>query len=349
MKKNTVLEEDLNFIYSNHRKKNYLKDKKILVTGAGGFLGFYLSKYLSNFKDKLKIKDLYLTSLNIKNLKNNKFKGAKIVKFDVAKDKLSKFKVNFDIIIHAASIASPTYYRKKPLQTMESNVTGLWKILEFYKNKKAKIFYFSSSEVYGDPIKENIPTKESYNGNVNCLGPRACYDESKRFCETLCLEYARKFKNLKIVIVRPFNNFGPGMNINDARLPADLAKQALKRKNFILYSNGKPKRTFCYISDAITGYLNALSCNKLEVFNIGSIEELTIKEFAILFKKASKKILNFNPKILFKKSKDINYLKDNPNRRCPDLSNSKIKINYKPKIKTFIGIQKYLKFLKYEN
>ena len=139
------------------------------------------------------------------------------------------------------------------------------------------------------------------------------------------------------------------MNINDARLPADLAKQALKRKNFILYSNGRPKRTFCYISDAITGYLNALSYNKFDVFNIGSTEELTIKEFAILFKKASKKILNFNPKILFKKSKDINYLTDNPNRRCPDLSKSKIKINYSPKIKTFIGIKKYLKYLKYEN
>jgi len=349
METNTVIEDDLNFIYSNHRKKNYLKNKKILITGAGGFLGFYLSKYLSRFKDKLKIKNLYLTSLNIKNLKNKKFKNVKIVKFDVTKDRLSKFKVNFDIIIHAASIASPTYYRKKPLQTMESNVLGLWKILEFYKNKKTKIFYFSSSEVYGDPIKKQIPTKETYNGNVNCLGPRACYDESKRFCETLCLEYARKFKNLKIVIIRPFNNFGPGMSIDDARLPADLAKQALKKKNFILYSNGKPKRTFCYISDAIIGYLNALSYNKLEVFNIGSTEEMTIKEFTFLFKKASKKILGFDPKIIFKTNKDKDYLKDNPNRRCPDLSKSKLKIYYNPKIKTFTGIQKYLRFLKYEN
>ena len=349
MERNKVIEDDLKFILSNHKNKNYLKNKKILITGSGGFLGYYLSKYLSTFKKKLKIKELYLTSLNIKSLKNSKLKGAKILKFDVTKEELSKFKINFDIIIHAASIASPTYYRKKPLKTIESNVIGLWKILEFYKNKKTKIFYFSSSEVYGDPEKQHIPTKENYNGNVNCLGPRACYDESKRFCETLCLEYSRKFKNLKIVIVRPFNNFGPGMKINDARLPADLAKQALKKKNFILYSNGKPKRTFCYISDAMIGYLNALSYNKLEVFNIGSTEELTIKEFAILFKKASKKILDFNPKILFKKSKDKHYLKDNPNRRCPDLSKSRIKINYSPKIKTFIGIQKYLRFLKYEN
>ena len=223
MKRNIVIEDDLKFIYSNHKKKNYLKNKKILVTGAGGFLGFYLSKYLSTFKNKLKIKDLYLTSLNVKDLKNDKFKGAKIIKFDVTKDELSKFKINFDIIIHAASIASPTYYRKKPLETIKSNVTGLWKILEYCKNKKTKIFYFSSSEVYGNPRKENIPTNESYNGNVNCLGPRACYDESKRFCETLCLEYSRKFKKLKIVIVRHYN-FGPGMNNNDRYL--QILKQA---------------------------------------------------------------------------------------------------------------------------
>ena len=226
---------------------------------------------------------------------------------------------------------------------------GLWKILNYCKNKKTKIFYFSSSEVYGDPVRNQIPTKETYNGNVNILGPRACYDESKRFCETLCLEYSKKYKNLKIVIVRPFNNFGPGMEINDARLPADIAKQVLNKKNIILYSDGSPKRTFCYISDAIVGYLSALSYDKFDVFNIGSTEEISIKQFANLFKKASKKILKFNPNIIYKKHKDTNYLEDNPNRRCPNLLKSKIKLKYAPKIKLYKGIEKYLNFLKYES
>lgn len=349
MAENIIVEKDLNYIFKNHKKKNYFKNKNILITGAGGFLGFYLSKYLIKFKQKLKINQLYLTNNNIKKLKKLISKEVKIKKFDVVKDDLSNFKISFDIIIHAASIASPTYYRKKPIETISSNVKGLWKILEFSKNRKTKIFYFSSSEVYGDPIKSEIPTKENYNGNVNCLGPRACYDESKRFCETLCLEYSRKYKKLKIVIVRPFNNFGPGMRLDDARLPADLAKQILKREKIILYSDGKPKRTFCYISDAIVGYLNALSYNKFDVFNIGSTEELSIKEFATLFKKASKKVLKFDPKIVFKKHRDTNYLKDNPNRRCPNLEKSKQKINYKPKIKTYDGILNYLEYLKNED
>ena len=348
MKTKLISEDDLNYIYLNHKNKSYFKNKKILITGAGGFLGYYLSKYLFKYKQKLKIKDLCITSLNINKLKK-KIRGAKIKKFDVTNDELSKFRTNYDIIIHAASIASPTYYRKKPIETIESNVIGLWKILNYCKNKKTKIFYFSSSEVYGDPVRNQIPTKETYNGNVNILGPRACYDESKRFCETLCLEYSKKYKNLKIVIVRPFNNFGPGMEINDARLPADIAKQVLNKKNIILYSDGSPKRTFCYISDAIVGYLSALSYDKFDVFNIGSTEEISIKQFANLFKKASKKILKFNPNIIYKKQKDTNYLEDNPNRRCPDLLKSKIKLKYAPKIKLYKGIEKYLNFLKYES
>ena len=349
MKTNPILEEDLNYIFKHHKKKNYLKNKNILITGASGFLGYYLSRYFVTYKKKLNIKKLFLTSKDTRELKLLNSKNIYIKNFDVAKDNLSKFNLHFDIIIHAASIASPLYYRKKPIMTMKSNVWGLWKILEYCKNRKTKIFFFSSSEVYGDPIKNKIPTKETYFGNVNCIGPRACYDEAKRFSETLCLEYSRKYKKLNIVIVRPFNNFGPGMKINDARLPADLAKQVSQKKNIILYSNGKPKRTFCYIADAIVGYLNALSFNKFEVFNIGSTEELTIKKFAYLYQKASQEILNYKPNILFRKHKDINYLKDNPNRRCPDLKKSKKMLQYLPKINTYKGIIRYLKFLNYEH
>ena len=349
IKKNPIVEEDLNYIYSQHINKSYYSGKRILITGASGFLGYYLSRYLVKFKKKLKIKKLFLTSLNISELKKLNLNEVSVKKFDVVNDSLSKFNIKFDIIIHAASIASPVEYRKNPILTMKSNVLGLWNILEYCKNRKTKVFFFSSSEVYGDPLKSEIPTKETYLGNVNCLGPRACYDEAKRFSETMCLEYSKKYKKLKIVIVRPFNNFGPGMKTSDKRLPADLAKQVLQKKNIVLYSDGKPQRTFCYISDAIIGYVNALSYNKFDVFNIGSIEELSTKEFAKLFVKASQKILEYTPKITFKKHKDLNYLKDNPNRRCPDLKKSLRLLKYNPKISAYNGILKYLKFLKYEN
>ena len=348
---NLIEIEDLKDIFKRNTSKKIFKNKKILITGCGGFIGYYLSKYFIHYLKALKIKKLYITSLNTKKFKNYQNSKIKVINFDIAKDNLKKFKSEFDIIIHAASIASPTFYRAKPIETMDANVTGLRKILDFYKNKKkkVKILYFSSSEIYGDAHSNFIPTKETYFGNVNPVGPRACYDESKRFCETLCYEYSKKFKNIAISVVRPFNNFGPGMSVYDARIPADLAKNILKRKNFIIYSDGSPKRTFCYISDAIVGYLNSLKVKKFEVLNIGSVEEITIKRFAELYQGASMKIFNFKPKIIFKKHKDSNYLKDNPNRRCPDLTKAKKIIKYKPKINTYLGIIKYLKFLKYEN
>lgn len=351
-KKNLVFLEDLENIYNNHQNKKLFRNKKVLITGCAGFLGYYLSNYLSKYFEKLGIKKLYLTSLNIKNFKNEfKNKNIEVKKFDVINDKLEKIDKNLNIIIHAASIASPLFYRKNPLQTIESNVKGLWNILNYCKKKKynTNILFFSSSEVYGDANPKNIPTKETYFGNVNPVGPRACYDESKRFCETLCYEYSKKYKKMFISVVRPFNNFGPGMNINDARLPADLAKSTVKKENFKIFSDGEPKRTFCYISDATIGYINSLNIKKFEILNIGSTKEITIKEFALLFQKAALKVFKFKPKIIFKIHKDKNYLKDNPNRRCPDLKKAKKLINYKPKVSTMSGIIRYLKFLKNEN
>ena len=350
---NPVVLEDLDAIYKRHSKKKYFNNKKILITGAGGFVGFYLSKYLINFFDKLKISKLYLTCINTKILKKNLKKNINnkiiIKKFDVNLDNINNLKPNFDIIIHAASIASPTFYRKHPIATMEANVKGLWKLLESAKKRKTKILFFSSSEIYGNPNKINIPTKETYFGNVNPVGPRSCYDESKRFCETLCYVYSNTYRNITPIIVRPFNNFGPGLSLKDKRLPSDLANKVLNKKNIILYSSGKPKRSFCYISDAIVGYLNAIAYNKFEIFNIGNDKEISVKKFTQYFSLSSKKILGFDPKIFFKKNKDKNYLADNPDRRCPNLKKAKNLIYYSCKVNTLKGIEKYLRFLKYEN
>lgn len=352
MSKLTQKDEDIKYINKYFTKKKFFKNKIILITGSNGFICHTLQNYLIFYKNKLKFKKLFLTDVDKKPL--NKGVDNKTIfykKFDVVNDNLSNdFNVKFDIIIHAASIASPTFYRKFPLETADANVVGLRKILEYSKNNKvSRILYFSSSEVYGSPDKNNIPTKEHFNGNVSTIGPRACYDEAKRYCETLCYIFNKKYKT-QITIVRPFNNYGPGMKMNDKRLPADLANSVYKKKSIILYSKGNDKRTFCYIADAVVGYLKALTYKNFEIFNIGNNDiEISVKNFAIKFAYYSHKINNFKPKIIFKKSKDGEYLMNNPSRRCPDINKAKKLIKFIPRINLNNGIQRYLRFIKEMN
>ena len=344
IKTNIILEEDLSIIHSEVNK-SFFKNKRILITGSEGFLGFYFKNYFTNFFDELKLKELYLADKKIR--KFSITKNIKEIKFDVINESIEKINKNLDIIIHAASIASPLFYRKFPLETADSNVIGLRKILEYSKKKssKVKILYFSTSEIYGDPPSDKIPTTENYRGNVACFGPRACYDESKRFSETLCYIYAKYYK-VPVIVVRPFNNYGPGLKSTDGRLPADLANSVIRNKNIKIFSNGKPTRSFCYISDAITGYLKALTYPKYEIFNIGNDKnEINVINFAKLFQKIGKKYLYYKSKIIFKKNKDKNYLTDNPDRRCPNIKKARVLLNYKPKINIEEGIKRYLFFL----
>ena len=344
-----ILEEDLIYIHKKNHKKKFFKKKNILLLGSSGFLGFYFEKYLSKYLENLGIKKLYLADIKVKkNIPKNK--KIKLVHFDITKEKIEKLKIKFDIIIHAASIASPVYYRKFPLETADSNVLGIRKILEYSKkyNSKVKILYFSTSEIYGDPDNKNIPTLESYRGNVSCAGPRACYDESKRYSETLCYIYAKYF-DVPVVVVRPFNNYGPGLSKDDGRLPADLANSIIQKKKIILYSNGIPTRAFCYIADAIVGFLNALTYKKYEIFNIGNDrQEISVRNLSKLYEKLSMKLFNYKPIIKFKKHKDKNYLKDNPQRRCPDIQKARKLLKFEPSISLKKGISNYLLYLKNE-
>ena len=152
----------------------------------------------------------------------------------------------------------------------------------------AAVIFFSSSEIYGDPDAAHIPTKEDYRGYVNTIGPRACYDESKRFGETICYEYAKEY-NLPITLVRPFNNYGPGMKLGDKRVPADFASAVMNNEDIVILSDGKPTRTFCYIADAITGYLKVLLHGSFDVFNIGIDKpEISILELANIYAQRGK-------------------------------------------------------------
>jgi UDP-glucuronate decarboxylase len=354
----TIIDEDLNYIFHSLGRDNInFKDSQILITGCAGFLGFYFMHYFAEYGDILginKVIGLDNFTLGFPDwLGKEKFKKKEkfeIRDFDIARDKIESIQnyeqINF--VIHAASIASPTFYRKYPLRTIEANVWGLKSLLEAYKNSTflKGFLFFSSSEIYGDPSSFEIPTKEDYRGNVSCVGPRACYDESKRFGETLCFVYNETYK-MPITIARPFNNFGPGMNINDKRLPADLANCIVENKDIVIFSDGTPTRTFCYISDAIIGYLKCLTFGSFNTFNIGiDGPEISVEDFCNLFILSGNKNFNYNGVIIKKQSTDLNYLTDNPNRRCPNIDKAREILDFQPSISVFSGVDKYLRFLK---
>ncbi|EPZ6837090.1 NAD-dependent epimerase/dehydratase family protein [Campylobacter coli] len=357
---NPIVIEDLKYIYNSLAKieKQKFDNSTILFTGCAGFLGFYFINFFVKYSKDLNIKKIIaLDNFMLRKpkwleqLSNDYSDILKLYKFDIINDKIDLLENahSADLIIHAASIASPMFYRTYPIETLDANIWGLRSLLDFYKNKNIKGFlFFSSSEIYGDPGISQIPTDEEYRGNVACIGPRACYDESKRFGETMCSLFAQKF-NMPITIARPFNNYGPGMSIGDKRVPADFAKAVIEGKNIEILSDGSPKRTFCYIADAIVGYLKVLVHGKFDYFNIGIDKpEISVKELSYIYAKYSKEIFNFEPQINFAVSEDKNYLKDNPNRRCPIIDKARNKLQYNPTILVEDGVRKFLKFLKFE-
>jgi nucleoside-diphosphate-sugar epimerase len=256
---------------------------------------------------------------------------------------------DFQFIIHAASIASPMYYRRYPIETMDSNINGLRNLLDYSLAQKEKgtpvegFLFYSSSEIYGDPLPEHIPTPEDYRGNVSCTGPRACYDESKRFGETLCVNFAQQHE-LQITMARPFNNYGPGLKITDGRALPDFARDVINGRDIALFSDGTPKRTFCYSSDAITGYYKVLvKGRKGEPYNIGiDRPEISVAELAELTIKTAKDLFGYTGKLVRKVSDDADYLIDNPNRRCPVIDKARGELGYEPRVLPEEGVRRAL-------
>jgi UDP-glucuronate decarboxylase len=249
-----------------------------------------------------------------------------------------------------ASVASPTFYRQFPLETMDANIWGLRRLFEFYRDSAelSGFLFFSSSEIYGDPDAAHIPTDEEYRGNVTCTGPRACYDESKRFGETMCYVFGHKY-NVPITIARPFNNYGPGMRTDDKRLPADFAQCIQQNRDIAILSDGSPTRTFCYISDAIIGYFLCLLHGKYDYFNIGiETPEISVRELAEIYCNTGKWLFGYTGMATFATSSDGEYLKDNPNRRCPVIKKARDILGYAPSIHVRDGVERYLRFLSEE-
>ena len=239
-----------------------------------------------------------------------------------------------DYIVHGASIASPTWYRRFPLETIDANVGGTRNLLELARRDRAAGFlYLSSSEIYGDPPPERVPTTEDYWGNVSCTGPRAPYDESKRLAETLCATYVRLYE-LPVTIVRPFNVYGPGLRLDDGRIIPDLLRDALAGGPLVLLSDGQATRSFCYVGDFVTALLHLLVAGANgEAFNVGNDEEVTILGLAEAVAAVAGGL-----EVTLASSDDPLYLTDNPQRRCPDLTKTKATIGWRPEILLREGI-----------
>lgn len=246
---------------------------------------------------------------------------------------------DLNFIIHAAGVASPVYYMQYPLETIDSAVQGTKNLMELARrNRKLEgLLYFSSSEIYGDPDPSAVPTPETYHGYVSSTGPRACYDESKRLGETIATIYSQRY-DVPATIVRPFNVFGPGMKHNDRRVVPMFTYEAMNGRPIPVHGTGYQTRTFCYITDAISGFLKTLLRGKVgEAYNIGNAEnEIAMAKLAelytVLIPGSTMKLIAYPD----------TYPAGEPQRRCPDLTKSASDLGYASQIDLKTGLSRFI-------
>jgi dTDP-glucose 4,6-dehydratase/UDP-glucuronate decarboxylase len=341
---NPIILEDAEWIYARYGDRlSPLAGSRILLTGASGFLCAYLTDLLATW-GKLKLKvvavDNFIATSRERLAHLAKSPAVELLTHDVTEP--IELDGTIDYVIHGASIASPVYYRRFPLETIKVNVEGTRKMLELARAVQAKsVLFLSSSEIYGDPDPSFIPTSEDYNGNVSCTGPRACYDESKRLGETLCATYFRLYAT-PVKTIRPFNVYGPGQRLDDQRIIPDLVSAVLKGGPIKLFSDGRPTRSFCYARDfAAALLLVLLSSENGEAFNIGNDEEISIRTAA---ETVAESLGTAAPlKVEYTVSDDCDYLTDNPNRRCPNLAKIRSRLGWSPEVKFREGIARTIR------
>jgi nucleoside-diphosphate-sugar epimerase len=353
-----LLNEDLEYICRNLEKEfGQIAGKQLLITGGAGFLGYYLVHAALHFNRtagraqpiRVTVWDSFIRGAPAwLSALAGATPNLTVERRDLI-EPLPAPMPEFQWIIHAAGIASPPFYRKYPLKTIDANINGLRNLLEYCvvqqdRGKPVEGFlFYSSSEIYGDPAPEWIPTPEDYRGSVSCTGPRACYDESKRFGETLCVVFAQQH-GLPTRMARPFNNYGPGLKITDKRVIADFARDLFAGNDIVMYSDGKPKRTFCYAADSITGYYKVLvNGHPGEPYNIGiDNPEISMRELAEKIVGCASALFGYKGRLVRKPNPEADYLVDNPNRRCPNIEKARSQLGYNPTILIDEGLRRSL-------
>lgn len=305
----------------------------ILITGGAGFIGSHLCKTFLERGDSVICVDNFITGSrdNIKSLLDNqKFK---LIEHDISIP-LYNISESIDWVLHFASLASPKDYITYPIKTLKSGLLGTHNCLGIAKAKKAKFFFASTSEVYGDPLIH--PQTEEYWGNVNCIGIRSCYDESKRAGEALTYAYYRQH-SIDVRVVRIFNTYGPNMQIEDGRVVSNFIVQALKGEDITIYGRGNQTRSFCYISDLVSGLLRMMGVDYKLPLNLGNSSEFTVKELASLVLKLAKS----KSKIKF-----LSLPEDDPKKRKPDIKKAKKILKWQPKVSLGEGLKKTIEYFR---
>jgi dTDP-glucose 4,6-dehydratase len=306
--------------------------KRVLITGAAGFLGSHLCDRFIREGYQVVAMDNLITG-DLKNIEHL----FKLKEFEFYHHDVSKFihvPGDLDFILHFASPASPIDYLKIPIQTLKVSSLGTHNVLGLARVKKARVLVASTSEVYGDPHQH--PQTEEYWGNVNPVGPRGCYDEAKRFMEALTMAY-NNAHGLETRIVRIFNTYGPRMRLNDGRVLPAFIGQALRGEDLTMFGDGSQTRSFCYVDDLVEGIYRLLMSDYHLPVNVGNPAEITIKEFG----EEILKLTGANQKLI-----TLPLPKDDPKQRRPDISKAKEILGWEPKVSRAEGLKITFEYFK---
>lgn len=309
-----------------------LKVKRILVTGGAGFLGSHLCDRLVSLGHDVICLDNFFTSQKSNVVHLLAKPNFELIRHDITHD----IWLEVDEIYNLACPAAPGHYQYNPIKTMKTSVLGAINVLGMAKRCRAKVFQASTSEVYGDPAEH--PQRETYRGNVNPIGPRACYDEGKRAAETLFFDYHR-MNRVNIRVVRIFNTFGPRMHPFDGRVVSNFIRQALRNDDITLFGDGNQSRSFCYVDDLVDGFIRMMNApdDLIGPVNLGNPGEVSMKQLAemVIELTGSKSRVVHKP-----------LPADDPSRRCPDISIAKARLNWEPRVTLKEGLAKTVAYFR---